>query len=473
MLYDLGLAWRNIRHRPIETIIPVLVVSFAIALSVAVIALSQAAEEGIVQASDPFGVLVIGAAGSGQELVLSSILLQGNPIGNIPYAVYEDLHHDERVQLAVPLAFGDNVGGSRVIGTNHHFFDLRTSASAPPAFQLHEGRLFEDPHMHDHADHDDHDHTEGEVHDEHHEHDEDEAHADHDDHEHAEGEVHDDHHEHDHDHANEAVLGWNAYTRLGLNIGDQFVATHGVGHGIAENVHHDHHYTVVGILKPSGTAYDNAVYVSVESVWDVHGHAEESPSSLSSLAAAANTEPTADEITAILVLPTGFIEQNQLAQEFYLNPTLQAAFPGQELGNILHLLRQGQEVLNVIGYLVLGIAGLTVFLSMYSAINARRSAIAIMRGLGGSRWTIIRMILFETLLISVLGSIIGRILGYGIAHIIAQAITTQATIPMPVSFLPELELLLWGLALGVGILAGLVPALMAYRVNVIENLFPA
>jgi putative ABC transport system permease protein len=446
MIYDLGLAWRNIRHRPIETIIPTFVVSFAIALSVAVIALAQGAEDGIVQASDPFGVLVIGAAGSGQELVLSSILLQGNPIGNIPYDVYDELHHDDRVRLAVPLAFGDNVGGSRIIGTNHHFFELKPNPSAPPAFQLHDGRLFDDPHHHDHAHHDD----------------------DHDD-DHSETDHHSD--EHDHDHPQEAVLGWRAYQRLGLNIGDRFVGTHGVGHGIAENTHHEHPYTVVGILKPSGTAYDNAVYVSVESVWDAHAH-EEAPISPYSIAQQ-EEDRIHNQVTAILILPTGFIEQNQIAQEFYLNPTLQAAFPGQELGNIIHLLNQGQDVLNVIGYLVLAIAGLTLFLSMYSAINARRSSIAVMRGLGSQRGTVVRMIVFETLLISILGSIIGRVLGYGIASLIGQTITTQATIPIPISFMPELEVLLWGLALGVGLLAGIIPAWMAYRVNVIENLFPS
>lgn len=446
MIYDLGLAWLNIRHRPIETLIPIFVVSLAIALSVAVIALAQGAEDGIVQASDPFGVLVVGAAGSGQELVLSSILLQGNPIGNIPYQVYDDLHQDERVRLSVPLAFGDNVGGSRIIGTNHHFFELKTNQSAPPAFQLDEGRLFDDPH-HDHH------HNEHET-----------------DHEHDE-QTDSDHHHDEHEHINEAVLGWRAYQRLGLRIGDRFIGTHGVGQGIAENAHHDHPYEVVGILKPSGTAYDNAVYVSIEAVWDAHAHEEEplSPYSISQEA----TEQIHNQVTSILVLPTGFIEQNQLAQEFYLNPTLQVAFPGQELGNIIHLLNQGQDVLNTIGYLVLGIAGMTLFLSMYSAINARRSAIAIMRGLGSQQMTIIRMILFETLMISVLGSIIGRILGYGIASFIAQNITAQATIPIPISFIPELEMILWGLALGIGLLSGVVPAFMAYRVNVIENLFPS
>lgn len=425
MMYDLGLAWRNIRNRPIQAIIPIFVVGLAIALSVAVIVLSDGTEEGIIQASDPFGVLVVGPAGSGQQLVLSSILLQGNPVGNMPYEVYARLEDDNaRVQLAVPLALGDNVGGARIIGTNHNFFDLRVSQSAPPAFQVAEGRLFV--------------------------------------------QVNDENRD---DFPLEAVLGAKAAERLGLTIGDRFRGTHGVGAGIAENVHDDD-YTVVGILQESGTAYDTAVYTQLESVWAVHAGTTEALAA-GRLMQEEGGAATTDQVTAVLVLPRGFIEQNQLAQEFYTAPTLQVAFPGEELGDLLSLLNQAQEVLNAVGYLVLGIAGLTVFLSMYSAILSRQQSIAIMRGLGSSRQTVFRVVIFETLIVSIAGAIFGRIIGYGIAIVFASIFSEQSAVPILVRFLPDLEILLWSLSMGVGLLAGIIPALMAYRVNVVENLFPA
>ncbi|MBZ0291069.1 MAG: ABC transporter permease [Anaerolineae bacterium] len=430
MIYDLELAWRNLRNRPVEALIPILVVGLAIALSVSVIVLADGAETGVVQASDPFGVLVIGAAGSGQQLVLSSILLQGNPIGNIPFHVYEELENDPRVQLAVPLALGDNVGGARIIGTNHHFFELRADQSAPPAFQLAEGRLFEEV-----------------------EHNPEEA-EDHDDHE---------------EFPLEAVLGSKAAELTGLHVGDQFAGTHGVSSGIAENVHEEHVYTVVGILQASGTAYDTAVYTQVESVWHVHEHHEEGVVEEAEAAGAAETE----QVTSVLILPTGFIEQNQLAQEFYVDPILQAAFPGQELGDLLNLLNQGQEILNTVGYLVLGIAGLTVFLSMYTAVIAHKQSIAIMRGLGSRRLTVFRMVVFETLIVLVAGAIVGRLLGYGIAAVIAMIFSQQSAIPVSVRFMPEIEVLLWSVSLGVGFLAAVIPAMLAYRVEVVENLFPS
>jgi len=60
-----------------------------------------------------------------------------------------------------------------------------------------------------------------------------------------------------------------------------------------------------------------------------------------------------------------------------------------------------------------------------------------------------------------------------VAFLIAQIYSTQSAIPIPIRFLPELEMILWVLSIGVGILAGLIPALMAYRVDVVERLFPS
>ena len=483
MMYDLQIAWRNIRNRPVQMLIPVLVVALAIALSVSVFALSDGAEEGIVQASDPFGVLVIGSAGSGQELVLSTVLLQGNPIGNIPYNVYENLRDDgDRVQLAVPLAMGDSYEGARIIGTDLNFFELRSSRQSPPAFQVAQGRLFEMPEDHagdDHSDDEDHADDEHTA-----DHSDDEDHADD---EHTADRSDEDHADEDHDHGEvevvEAVIGAKTAATIGLSIGDQFFGTHGIGPSIAENTHDHIAYEVVGILQPSGTPYDTAIYTPIQNVWRVHQDEPEDDDGLNlagvpgltGLTAPPETAaaPETDEVTAVMVLPTSFVAQNQLAQEFYTDPTLQAAFPGEELGNLLGLLNQGQAVLEIVGYLMLATAGLTLFLSMYSAVLARQQAIAIMRGLGSNRASIFRIIIFETLMVSVAGALFGRLLGYGLAWTIASVYSAQSAIPVPIRFLPELESVLWALTVGVGVLAGLVPAVMAYRVDVVDRLFPA
>jgi putative ABC transport system permease protein len=208
-MYPLSLAWRNLRAHPVQTAITIVVVSLALGLFVTIAVLGDAIRQGVIRASDPFGVLVVGAKGSGQQLVLSSILLQGQPVGNIPYAIFEELAADERVQTAVPLALGDNIGGARIIGTDNSFFALTGPRGEPSPFVLADGRLLEQDF--------------------------------------------------------EAVLGATAATQLGLGLGQTFVSSHGVERGF-EPDEHDDPFTVVGILQPSGTPYDAAVFTTLASI---------------------------------------------------------------------------------------------------------------------------------------------------------------------------------------------------------------
>ena len=70
------------------------------------------------------------------------------------------------------------------------------------------------------------------------------------------------------------VLGSETARKHQLKLGDQIHSAH----GLAENAHiHDEHpFTVVGILKPSGSVVDNLILCDLQSVWDVHGiHHEE------------------------------------------------------------------------------------------------------------------------------------------------------------------------------------------------------
>lgn len=676
MLYDLSVAWRNVRSRPVQTIVPSFVIGLAIALALIIAMLADGTKEGIIKASDPFGMLVVGANGSSQQLVVSTILLQDNPVGNISYTVYEDLRDDdERVQLAIPLAFGDSYEGSRIIGTNHDFFEIRPSLQEPPTFQLADGRLFADVNPedveahesdHQHGDHLDLDDAvinevvlgatlaetldlsvgdaftglDGQAYtvvgifnptntpydnvamtqiesfwvargDEHAADDnveaEDDDHADDEsifsfqtllvapanptsvnqlltqfeeseafnaalpdvtllsgddqadqfvvnavndlggaliigtsdysptelventlllrgvptteieyelyelflqdaradwlvpmifadmsgtiiigtkntilnmtdfdgepvftiadgrmltannndpevEHEHMEGMF-------------EAVVGSRAAERLNLQIGDTFQGSHGLGVTLATDVHEEI-YTVVGILEPTDTAYDEAIFTQVVSVWTVHDD-DVLPEF------AANQLGATNEVTAVLVSATSFANQQQIVQEFLTSQEAQVAFPGDELAQLFELIDQAQEILTVVAYLVLAIASLTVFLAMYNAIVARERAIAIMRGLGSSQAVIFRIVIFETLMVTLIGVVLGRLLAYPAAMLIAAEISSESTIPIPLRVLVNWELILLLVPLGVGAIAGLLPAMMAYRVNVVEKLFPS
>ncbi|MEO0564034.1 MAG: ABC transporter permease, partial [Chloroflexota bacterium] len=145
MRYDLFLTWRNIIAKPVQAVVPMVIVALAVALSIAVLALGAGVREGIIESSDPFGVLVVGPNGDGQQLVLNTILLQGNSLGTIPYEFYEYLQDDPRVRFAVPMAKGDNIGGFPIIGVNENFYELRRDQVSGPAFEVVAGERFDAP----------------------------------------------------------------------------------------------------------------------------------------------------------------------------------------------------------------------------------------------------------------------------------------------------------------------------------------
>lgn len=406
---DLALVWHQLRARPVQSLIPMLVIGIAIATSIAVLALADAARRGIEQASDPFGVLVVGPKGDGQQLVLNSILLQGAPLGTIDRAIYNEIAAAGDVRLAIPLAQADSIGRAPIIGTTADFLQLRGGVNDPPAFAVNAGRWFE-------ADF-------------------------------------------------EAVLGARAAAGLGLRVGEQFQPAHGVGVTLASD-QHPFTYTVVGVLGASGTAYDNAVYVSLGSVWATHED-EEADSAFSVVSGAA------DRLTAVLVQPLTFNDANRIWQRFYVRTDAQAVFPGQALGSLFDLLRQGEQILAAVGYLMLAIAALTVFLSMYGAALTRERDVAILRSLGAGRAHVFRLALLETLLVTIVGALIGRALGYGTAFALAGVLGGRSAIPLPIAYLINLEPTLWALSLIVGAAAGVLPAILAARVDIAAKLTPS
>src|SRR5215510_8576399 len=139
---ELRIAWRNLLFRPVLTMVAAAILGTAVALAIAVLLLSRAMEDGLVRASRPFNLLV-GAKGSPTQLIMSTILLQDAPVGNIPLGYFETLRHDPRVAQAVPLAMGDSVRGFHIIGVGPELFELADPMSKQPYFAVADGRRFE------------------------------------------------------------------------------------------------------------------------------------------------------------------------------------------------------------------------------------------------------------------------------------------------------------------------------------------
>jgi len=67
----------------------------------------------------------------------------------------------------------------------------------------------------------------------------------------------------------EAVVGSKVAAETGAKVASQFAGAHGMSS--LGDVHDEQHYTVVGILEPTGTVLDRLILTAPESVWLSHG----------------------------------------------------------------------------------------------------------------------------------------------------------------------------------------------------------
>jgi putative ABC transport system permease protein len=118
------------------------------------------------------------------------------------------------------------------------------------------------------------------------------------------------------------------------------------------------------------------------------------------------------------------------------------------------------------------VVGLYLFVSMYSATLERRREIATMRALGARRATILRIVLLESCVITLVGGCAGVVVGHGIAYLGAQLLAARAGVVADPFAVGALQPLVVAGVVLLGALAGLLPALNAYRMDVEENLAP-
>ncbi|MCZ8512697.1 ABC transporter permease [Paenibacillus filicis] len=414
----LYMAWRNLINRRIQTLITVIVVSVGIAMTLSILLLSGGIKQGIVKASEPFG-MIVGSKGSANQLVFNTIFMMDNPLANISLGYYQSLEQDPRVTLAVPFALGDNYKGFRIVGTSPRFFTLKGTPVDPPYFQLASGRIFEKPF--------------------------------------------------------EAVIGAKVAKETGLRVGDTFISGHGVARSLEEDHTHDQNpYTVVGILRRVSAPSDQGVYVSMDSYWVSHEHGdhhEGSPSGNS--VPTGNGKPAADGhdgddhdealgVTAALIKPKSYIDLMKLYQEINQTKDAQAVFPGQVIAKLFDMIGSGEAVLKYISYVVLGMAGLTIVLALYGSTLERRRTVSILRALGAGRNSVLSIVMLESLLVVSLGCIGGIALGAVLSGALSYYIGAQSSITVAYTY--DWSLLTVIAAVGLlGLAAGIVPALGAYR----------
>lgn len=246
----------------------------------------------------------------------------------------------------------------------------------------------------------------------------------------------------------EAVVG----AKTGLRPGETFEAAHGVIDSVEK---HDERWTVVGRLKPTGTPCDRAIYVGLDGFHAVRGHESHS------------------EISAVIVQTRAPNAREALRYDLNRRTDCMAVVPAEAVAKLFDLIGAYDVALLAVSLLVIAVAGVSILVSIYNTMSERRRAIAIMRALGARRSTILSIVLLEAVALAFLGGGAGIVLGHVLSAAAGSWVSSGTGVSISaVTFLPEEFAVFAGVVL-LGALAGLLPALKAYRADVVEGLSPA
>jgi putative ABC transport system permease protein len=113
----------NIKSKPLYTFLSVFIASLSIALLLGTQQLKRSFENQIENNLGKVDV-VVGAKGSPLQLVLASVLHLDNPTGNISYKKALKISKNPLIKSAVPISYGDNYKGYRIVGTTHEYIAL-------------------------------------------------------------------------------------------------------------------------------------------------------------------------------------------------------------------------------------------------------------------------------------------------------------------------------------------------------------
>ena len=441
----LKLSWKNITSKPLPSILSMLLL--AVGLSTAIIL--KLTEHQLTENINNTGKdvkLVIGAKGSRLQLVLSSVFQIDNPTGNINYGFYTLLKRNRMIKEMIPVSMGDSYKRKRIVGTNQDYVRLFSG-------KLKEGVLFEKP--------------------------------------------------------LEATIGIAVATELGLKVGDEFVG----GHGMEEVLHsHDEYkYKVVGVLRRSGSVLDNLILTPVQTVWIMHaGHGDDSEYTLgagdksmhtpeevvedssSQMAKEhnhehhhhdhhdhvevnldsllANIDPKDREITAILFPNLSGNAKIGVLNNANNQPNMMAVDPAPEIMLLKNKLTPFVSIIIAISWFITIIAMFSVFIGLLNSLRGRKYEIALMRVLGASKAKVLVSILFEGVILSVLGYILCLVLSHAGMELIGNWMQNEYQYEFTGWIFLRSELTYLIVAIAIGLVSALFPAYKAYKTDISETL---
>jgi putative ABC transport system permease protein len=454
------IAWRNIEQRALASSLTALSMALGVAVMIAVIVIHSVAVRQFEQDAQGYN-LIVGGKGGALQLVLSTVYYLGQPLYPIPYSYYEKFidggEFADLTEVAVPECLGDSYVAPngevfRIVATTPDLFDKihygNNPDGTPKVYEFQPGgrnlknALSLDGEEFETA-------------------------------------------------AFEAVVGSVAAARSGLHVGDKINPTHGLG---AEGHKHDA-FTIVGILKPTGTANDRAVFINIEGFYLLEGHALSGHDEHEADDDAEEAEHEHDheaedahahehehheplpldqrEVTSILVLCKSALGPTVLDTAINKGEghVAQAVAPIREVTRLMDgIVGPIRLILLVLTVLIVIVAAISILVSIYNSMSERSHDIAVMRALGASRSAVMNIVLVESILLSLGGGLLGILLAHGMIGLASPYVEARTGVTLGWLQFEWQEIVLIPALVALASLVGFLPAVSAYRTDVAKAL---
>lgn len=410
------LALKSLLNRRMTAMLTLLSIAFSMMMLLGVERLRVEARNGFTNTISGTD-LIVGARSGSIQLLLYSVFRIGNPTNNIDWKSYQEIASNRRVKWTVPISLGDSHKGYRVMGTTTDFFRHYQYANKR-SLTFAEGREFADLY--------------------------------------------------------DAVIGAEVAEKLGYPIGKQITLAHGAN-DVAFARHENKPFTVVGILKPTGTPADRTVVVSLQAIEAIHVDWQAGapiPGLSISAGQARHMNLTPKAITAFLIGLKSKISTfrvQRMVNEYRKEPLL-AILPGVALQELWELMAVAENALLVIAAFVVIVGLIGMLTALLTSLNERRREMAILRSLGARPAHIFGLLVGESFILIIFGVAIG-VAGLFALLLVAQP-WLESTYGLYLMLSPpgQSELYIVLAVIVTGTVVGCLPAWRAYRYSLADGM---
>ena len=266
----------------------------------------------------------------------------------------------------------------------------------------------------------------------------------------------------------EAVAGAEVARALGLQLGQTFNPTCGVTAG--DPVHVNDHIAFVGILAPTGTPHDRAIYIPLESFYTLEGHG----ASVAAMVKDLDHREISGAYLKLQRIRGDAYNPGVTELQYDINQSTKAqlVMPAEVMPRLFLIIGWVDQVLWAVGMMVALLAAAFLAFALVATLRERRRDLALLRALGARRRTIFGLVLAQALAISLAGAVIGWLLGHLLTGIGCHFVKAETGMSFTTWYWSSADFGLLPAALVLGTLAGLWPAIQAYRLGLLATLKP-